>query len=169
MGAFNPVSIGTRTSKKGNTYYTIDGLYGPTGVAQKLKAMGLERNEFQSWVKKAAIIVAQRATHLAPRDTGRLALSQRGFAGRKITQNNNPAKYLFGGVVIAQPRVKGVATYAKKISLGKYNFRTGVRTPGNPYIRTARNQTRSAVVKMWNQEIGRWIEKNGFDTTGFGV
>jgi hypothetical protein len=35
-------------------------------------------------------------------------------------------------------------------------------------MRTARNQTRSAVVRMWNKEIGRWIEKNGFDATGFG-
>lgn len=156
------------TSKGGSTY--IAGLYGPNGVAQKLKAMGLERNEFSSWVKKAAIIVAERATHMAPRDTGRLATSLRGFAGKKITQNNAPAKFIFGGVVIAQPRVKGYSTtYAKKISFGKYNWKTGVRTPGNPYMRNARNQTRSAVVKMWNKEIGRWIEKNGFDTTGFGV
>jgi hypothetical protein len=156
------------TSKGGSTY--IAGLYGPNGVAQKLKAMGLERNEFSSWVKKAAIIVAQRATHLAPRDSGRLALSLRGFAGKKITQNNAPARFLFGGVVIGQPRVPGYErTYAKKISLGKYNFKTGVRTPGNPYIRTARDQTRTAVVKMWNKEIGNWIAKYGFDTKGFGV
>jgi hypothetical protein len=155
------------TSKGGNAY--IAGLYGKDGVAQKLKAMGLERNEFQKWVKQAAIIVAQRATHLAPRDTGRLALSIRGFAGKKITPNNEPARYLFGGVIIAQPKVPGRSdTYAKRISFGKYNFRTGVRTPGNPYIRTARDQTRQAVVKMWNKEIGRWIERNGFETTGFG-
>lgn len=181
------------TSKGGSTY--IAGLYGPKGVAQKLKAMGLERNEFSSWVKKAAVIVAERATHMAPRNTGRLAQSLRGYAGKKITPNNKPAKFLFGGVVIAQPRVKGYSTtYGKAVSLGRYyenisqktinslssrkslttfsnleKRTTSGRTKGNPYIRSARDQTRSAVVKMWNKEIGRWIEKNGFDTTGFGV
>jgi hypothetical protein len=180
------------TNKSGNAY--IAGLYGENGVAQKLKAMGLERNEFQKWVKQAAIIVSQRATHLAPRETGRLALSIRGFAGKRITPNNNPARYLFGGVVIAQPKVAGQSnTYGKSVSLGRYyknisdstvktlsrrkslttfsNLETKTtngRTKGNPYIRTARDQTRSAVVKMWNKEIGRWIERNGFETTGFG-
>lgn len=162
------------TNKSGNAY--IAGLYGKDGVAQKLKAMGLERNEFQKWVKQAALIVAQRATHLAPRDTGRLALSIRGFAGKKITPNNAPARYLFGGVIIAQPKVPRSIlqepgepkTYAKAVSFGRYYPATGKRTRGNPYIRSAREQTRSAVVKMWNKEIGRWIEKNGFETTGFG-
>jgi hypothetical protein len=180
------------TSKDGNAY--IAGLYGKNGVAQKLKAMGLERNEFQKWVKQAAIIVAQRATHLAPRQSGELAMSVRGFAGSKITPNNAPARYLFGGLVIAQPRVPGkTETYAKAVSFGRYyktiaestlarigerkslsvfsNLETRTmsgRTKGNPYIRTARNQTRSAVVKMWNKEIGRWIERNGFDATGLG-
>jgi hypothetical protein len=155
------------TSKSGSVY--IAGLYGKNGVAQKLKSMGLERNEFQKWVKQAALIVAQRATHLAPRDTGRLALSIRGFAGKKITPNNAPARFLFGGVIIAQPRVVGSdSTYGKAVSFGRYYPESGKRTKGNPYMRTARDQTRQAVVKMWNKEIGRWIERNGFDTTGFG-
>ena len=166
------------TNKSGNAY--IAGLYGKDGVAQKLKAMGLERNEFQKWVKQAALIVAQRATHLAPRDTGRLALSIRGYAGKKITQNNNPARFLFGGVIIASAvddlqRMKRrddskyeMISYAKHVSYGRYNKATNRRVGGNPYIRTARNQTRQAVVKMWNKEIGKWIERNGFDTTGFG-
>jgi len=59
------------TNKSGNAY--IAGLYGKNGVAQKLKAMGLERNEFQKWVKQAAIIVARRATYLAPVLNGTLA------------------------------------------------------------------------------------------------
>lgn len=159
------------TNKRGSAY--IAGLYGKDGVAQKLKAMGLERNEFQKWVKQAALIVAQRATHLAPRDTGRLALSIRGYAGKKITPNNAPSRFLFGGVIIAQPRVPGKAdSYGKAISFGRYypanGMRGEIRTKGNPYIRNARDQTRSAVVKMWNKEIGRWIERNGFETTGFG-
>ena len=155
------------TSKDGNAY--IAGLYGKNGVAQKLKSMGLERNEFQKWVKQAALIVAQRATHLAPRDTGRLALSIRGFAGKKVTPNNAPARFLFGGVVIAQPKSNtGANSYGKAISFGRYYPASGKRTRGNPYMRTARDQTRSAVVKMWNTEIGRWIERNGFETTGFG-
>lgn len=155
------------TNKAGNAY--IAGLYGKDGVAQKLKAMGLERNEFQKWVKQAALIVSQRATHLAPVQSGRLALSIRGFAGKKITPNNQPARSLYGGVVIAQPRVSGdPSTYAKSVSFGRYYPASGIRTKGNPYMRTARDQTRSAVAKMWNTEIGRWIERNGFETTGFG-
>lgn len=156
------------TNKSGNAY--IAGLYGKDGVAQKLKAMGLERNEFQKWVKQAAVIVAQRATHLAPVRSGKLALSIRGFAGKKITPNNEPARFLFGGVVIAQPNIRGKeSTYGKSVSFGRYYPASGIRTKGNPYMRTARDQTRSAVAKMWNKEIGRWIERNGFDTTGLGV
>jgi hypothetical protein len=181
------------TNKSGSAY--IAGLYGKNGVAQKLKAMGLERNEFQKWVKQAAIIVARRATYLAPVRNGTLAESIRGFAGNKITPNNAPARYLFGGLVIAQPNVRGqIRSYGKSVSFGRYyktiaqstldrigerrsltvfsNLETRTmsgRTKGNPYIRRARDQTRSNVVKMWNTEIGRWIEKNGFETTGFGV
>jgi hypothetical protein len=196
--AFNPVSIGERTSKKGSTYYTIDGLYGPEGVLQKLRAMGLERKEFMRWMKEAAKITASRATHLAPRDSGNLATSIGGFAGKRITSNHNPSRFLFGSMVIAQPRIKMEqtnsageltgrrvnrtitfrsfegntitqnASYGKSISLGRYYPASGIRTKGNPYIRNARDQTRQAVVKLWNKEIGRWIERNGFETTGFG-
>jgi hypothetical protein len=180
------------TNKSGNAY--IAGLYGKDGVSQKLKAMGMERKEFLRYVKQAAIITAQRATHLAPKESGKLALSIRGFAGKKITPNNQPAKYLYGGVVVAQPNVPGKSTtYAKSVSFGRYyksiaestlarigerkslsvfsNLETRTmsgRTKGNPYIRTARDQTRQAVVKMYNKEIGQWIRKNGFETTGFG-
>lgn len=155
------------TNKNGSAY--IAGLYGKDGVAQKLKAMGLERNEFQKWVKQAALIVAQRATHLAPVRSGKLAMSIRGFAGKKITKNNAPARMLYGGVIIAQPKVPNDAsTYAKAVSFGRYYPASGIRTKGNPYLRTAREQTRQAVVKMWNNEIGKWIERNGFETTGFG-
>jgi hypothetical protein len=172
-------------SKAGSAY--IAGLYGPDGVARKLKELGLERNLFQKWVKQAAMIVAQRATHLAPRDTGRLALSLRAASGKKITPNNRPAQYLFGGVVIAQAKERGATdSYAKAISFGRYYAKSSltkrigakfsgdsrgvrtaaIRTKGNPYLRTAKNDTRSAVVKMWNKEIGRWIESNGIDVQG---
>lgn len=155
------------TNKAGNAY--IAGLYGKDGVARKLQKMGLERNEFQKWVKQAAVIVAQRATHLAPVRSGKLAMSIRGFAGKKVTPNNQPARMLYGGVIIAQPRVQSdPSTYAKAVSFGRYYPATGVRTKGNPYMRSAREQTRQSVVKMWNKEIGRWIERNGFETTGFG-
>jgi hypothetical protein len=175
------------TNKSGNAY--IAGLYGKDGVARKLRDMGLERNEFQKWVKQGALIVAARAASIAPVRSGDLAMSIRGYAGKKITPNNAPARYLFGGVIIAQPRVPGKSTtYAKAVSFGRYykqsnDFRrlgaiiTGntrgvrmesIRTKGNPYMRTARDQTRPAVVKMWNMNISRWIEKNGFETTGFG-
>jgi hypothetical protein len=155
------------TNKSGNAY--IAGLYGPKGVAQKLKAMGLERNEFQKWVKQAATIVAQRARFVAPVRSGKLSLSIKGFASKKVTPNNEPARFLFGGVIVAQPNVRGkTVTYAKSVSFGRYYEDSGIRTKGNPYLRTAREQTRQAVVKMWNKEIGRWIEKNGFETTGFG-
>lgn len=158
------------TSKNGKAY--IKGLYGPDGVAQKLRAMGLESHKFMKWQKQAAIIVAQRATHLAPKITGNLALHINGYAGKKITPNNQPARQLYGGVVIAQPRVKGGATYGKAVSFGRFykaNFERGaIRTPGNKYMKNAREQTRSAVVKMWNKEIKNWIESEGFETTGLG-
>jgi hypothetical protein len=155
------------TNKSGNAY--IAGLYGKDGVYQKLKAMGLERNEFQKWAKQAAVIVAQRAKYMAPRRSGKLANSIQGFASKKVTPNNAPAKFLFGGVVVAQPNVRGKPfTYAKAVSFGRYFPQSGIRTQGNPYLRTAREQTRQGVVKMWNKEIGKWIEKNGFETTGFG-
>jgi hypothetical protein len=175
------------TNKSGNAY--IAGLYGKNGVARKLRDMGLERKEFQKWVKQAALITAARAASLAPVDSGALAMSIRGYASKKVTPNNAPARFLFGGLFVAQPKVPGkTETYAKAVSFGRYfkqdrlsrqvgaiiTGRTrGVRfvdtrTKGNPYMRTARDQTRPAVVKMWNMEIGRWIKKNGFDATGFG-
>jgi hypothetical protein len=155
------------TSKNGNAY--IAGLYGKDGVARKLRDMGLERNEFQKWVKQAATIVAQRAKFMAPVRSGKLSNSIKGFASKKVTPNNAPAKFLFGGVIVAQPNVRGkTISYAKAVSFGRYFPESGIRSKGNPYLRTAREQTRQAVVKMWNKEIGRWIEKNGFETTGLG-
>ena len=185
-------NLGVRIAhnKLGNAY--IAGLYGPKGVSRKLQAMGLERNEWQKWVKQAAKIVARRAQLLAPRESGNLALSIGAFAGKRVTSNNQPARYLFGGVVIAQPSVKTVnsvgrrviardtftsfegkqitekISYAKAISFGRYYPQSGKRTPGTPYLRRARNQTRYDVVKMWNREIKQWIESNGFETTGLG-
>lgn len=114
------------TNKAGNAY--IAGLYGKDGVARKLRDMGLERNEFQKWVKQAAIIVARRATQLAPVDTGNLAQSIRGYAGKKITPNNAPARYLFGGVVIAQPRVPA------KLKHTQSPFRLVVTTSGQVWV-----------------------------------
>ena len=174
-------------NKAGSAY--IAGLYGKDGVARKLKDMGMERNEFQKLVKKAALIVAVRATRLAPVESGRLAESIRGYAGKKVTRNNQPSRYLFGGVIVASAKERGAEySYAKAVSFGRFYKRSdlgsrigarvfrdsrgvrqeNIRTKGNPYIRTARDQTRTNVVKMWNKEIGRWIRKNGFDATGFG-
>lgn len=176
------------TNKNGNAY--IAGLYGPDGIAQKLKAMGLERNEFQKWIKQGAIIVARKATTMAPVQSGKLAQSIRGYAGKKITPNNAPARYLYGGVVVAAPKSDtGSNSYGKAVSFGRYykqsndfrrfrSFLTGntrgvraesIRTPGNPYMRTARDLTRDEVVRMYNREVGQWIRKNGFDTEGFSV
>jgi hypothetical protein len=177
------------TNKSGNAY--IAGLYGKDGVAQKLKAMGMERNEFQRIIKQGALIVAARAFQLAPRgETGKLGMSIRGYAGKKITPNNQPARYLYGGVIVAQPKSEtGSVSYGKAVSLGRYYKASklstriavkllgdssgvrmnAIRTKGNPYIRTAREQTREKVVKMYNKEIGQWIRKNGFDTEGFSV
>lgn len=186
-------NLGVRvaTNKAGNAY--IDGLYGPKGVSRKLQAMGLERNLWMKWVKQASIIVARRATILAPKESGNLAQSIRGFAGKRITSNNQPSRYLFGGVVIAQPSIKARnnetgrravmkstytsfegkqitenISYGKAVSFGRYYPESGKRTRGNPYLRKARDQTRYDVVKMWNREIKNWIESNGFETEGLG-
>jgi hypothetical protein len=97
---------------------------------------------------------------------------------------------LYGGVVIAQPKSDtGSNSYGKAVSFGRYHKRsafglrvaarvlrdsrfvrqTAIRTQGNPYMRTARDQTRPVVVKLWQYNISRWIESNGFETTGMGT
>lgn len=183
-------NLGVRIAhnKLGSAY--IAGLYGPNGVANKLKRMGLERNKWQKWVKQAAQIVARRAAILAPKRTGNLSRNIGGFASKRVTSNNKPAQYVFGGVVVAQPSIRSVGrtvakrtyksfegkqttekvSYGKAISFGRYypaNFQRGaIRTPGNPYLRRARDQTRYDVVKMWNREIRQWIESQDIKTEG---
>jgi hypothetical protein len=94
---------------KGRTY--IKGL---NETRQKFLAMGGDRNLFEKWVKQSAIIAAKEATRTAPRITGALALSVRGYASKKAFIKNKvtggvDSRMVFGGLVVAgSGRVRNV-------------------------------------------------------------
>ena len=147
-----------------------------------LMAMGIERNEFEKWIKESAIISAKHVGMRAPVLTGRLAMSLRGYASKKITfKGGTASKRVFGGVVISQPKAPRPATrrdgsavsqdiwreYGRRISFGYYNPRTGKRSRPNPFMKDGLNAAKPSVVRYWNNRINWWIKKKGFDTNGF--
>lgn len=139
---------------KGRTY--IKGL---NETRQKFLAMGGDRNLFEKWVKQSAIIAAKEATRTAPKITGALALSVRGYASKKAFIKNKvtggvDSRMVFGGLVVAgSGRVRnvlqgGVATgetvttgvqYGRAVSLGTYHVAGQQSANGN---RTWRNTVR---------------------------
>ncbi len=149
-------------------------------------AMGMERNEFEKWIKESAQIAAAHIRRRAPVKTGRLARSIKGYASKKITYNKNEkSKRVFGGVVVSTPRApfpkktrQGVRLdkaaravyfreYGRRISFGYYNERTGKRTRPNPFMRDGRNSAKPSIVRFWSGRIEHWIRKKGFETNGF--
>jgi hypothetical protein len=111
---------------KGRTY--VKGL---NETRKKMVAMGMDRNEFQKYIKNAAIMVAREASRTAPSITGQLATSVRGWASKKYTKKVSAgglrgllggtvtlSKMAYGGVVTAGTPAR--VQYARRVSLGSY-------------------------------------------------
>lgn len=178
----NFAGVGLDFNKKGQSYIT--GLYGPKGAIQKLRRLGAEQKEFQRINKISATIVANNAKKIAPVLTGALQRNIKPFASKKITQNNKPAQFIFGGLVIVdvkrrarrgegalirEGKANEIIGYGKRISFGMYRSPEKTangepfRQAGNPYLRTARNNARPAIARMWAREIQKWLDHNGID------
>jgi len=160
---------------KGRTY--VKGL---NETRQKFLQMGGDRNMFERWIKDAAQVAAREATQTAPRITGALALSVRGYASKTVNiRNSNTGavdrRMLFGGVMLSgSARVP----YARAVSLGTYHvagqrsvsgdrtWRTTVRGKGNPYMVRAREKKKSYMVTLLNFKLGQYIKQKGFQTNG---
>jgi hypothetical protein len=172
---------------KGRTY--IKGL---NETRNKMIELGMNRNEFEKYIKDAAKIVAIRATQSAPRITGNLAISIRGLASKKYTKTVSAgglAGLLGGTTQIGVQTFGGVVTagspsrvqYARRVSYGAYmvagqtaksnNSRRGyatrvwrntVRTPGNAYLGRAREEMKPTMVELLNRRMRYWIQKKGF-------
>jgi hypothetical protein len=160
---------------KGRTY--VKGL---NETRAKFLQMGGDRNMFEKWIKEAALVAAREATVTAPRITGSLAQSVRGFASKTVNIRNSGTgavdrRMVFGGVITAgSPRVQ----YARAVSLGTYHvagqrsvsgdrvWRTTVRGKGNPYMVKAREKKKSYMVTLLNFKLAQYIKQKGFDTHG---
>lgn len=181
MENFDGVGLGV--NRKGQSYIT--GLYGAKGAIQKLRRLGMEQKEFQRINKISATIVANNAKKIAPVLSGALQRNIKPYASKRVTSNNNPPKFIFGGLVVVdvkrrarrgegalirEGKASEIIGYGKRISFGMYRSpektATGepFRQAGNPYLRTARNRARPAIVAMWRREIQRWLDHNGIDT-----
>lgn len=145
-------------------------------------AMGIERNEFEKWIKQSAIISARHVGRRAPVLTGRLAMSIRGNASKKIkVKGGTETRRVFGGVVLSTPKARlprqrrdgspvgadYFREYGRRISFGYYNPKTKKRTRPNPFMKDGLNSAKPSVVRYWQGRIKWWIEKKGFDTNGF--
>jgi hypothetical protein len=174
---------------KGRTY--IKGL---NETREKFLAMGGDRNVFERWIKDASKVVAREATNTAPRLTGRLAISVRGYASKKAfvknrTTGGTDSRMVFGGLITAgSARVRNVVEtgqqtttgvqYARAVSLGFYRqagqpsqngnrvWRNTVRGRGNPYMVKAREKKKSYLVTMLNYQLNKYIKQKGFSTNG---
>jgi len=172
---------------KGRTY--VKGL---NDTRKKMIELGMDRNEFQKYIKDAAIVVAREAARTAPSITGNLASSIRGFASKKVTKTVNAGGLigLFGGTVQVSRQVYGGVfeagtpsrvQYARRVSYGSYtvagksarsnNSKRGYATrvwketrrgPDNPYMVKAREKMKPVMVQMLNGRLAEWIRKRGF-------
>jgi hypothetical protein len=175
--------IRVETSRKGQTY--LAGLYGAKGAIAKLKRLGIEKKEFSRINKISATIVANNAKKIAPVLSGALQRNIKPYASKRITQNNNPPKFIFGGVVVVDVKRRArrgegalikegksaeIIGYGKRISFGMYRSpertKSGefFRQAGNPYLRKARINAQPAIAAMWTREMNKWLEHNGIDT-----
>jgi len=177
--------------KKGRTY--VKGL---NDTRRKMLSLGMERNEFEKYIKDAAIMVARKAMFDAPRVSGSLALSVRGKASASYNKRM-AAKGLrgllgmtdtvrvtnWGGVVTAGSPQR--VQYARRVSYGAYfvagqfaksntsqrgyatrRWRETKRTPGNPYMVRAREAMKPQMVELLNNRLRYWMKKRGFETNG---
>lgn len=160
------VGISLYTDTKGRTY--IKGLH---ETRRALMAMGMERNQFEKWIKQSAILAAREATKLAPVQSDRLAISIRAQASKKYT-SHGATKRAYGGVVL------GRTPYARAVSYGHYFvagqpsvagnrvWRETKRTRGNPYMVQGRERAKPAIVRFWAMKIKQWTQQKGFETSG---
>lgn len=174
--------VGLDFNRKGHSYIT--GLYGPKGAIQKLRRLGMEKKEFARINKISATIIANNAKKLAPVMTGALQRNIKPYASKRITSNNNPPQYIFGGLVVVdvkrrarrgegalirEGKANEIIGYGKRISLGMYRSpqqtATGepFRQAPNRYLPIARKNARPAIAKMWAREIDKWLNHNGID------
>jgi hypothetical protein len=173
---------------KGRTY--IKGL---NDTRLKFLEMGGDRNLFEKWIKQAAQIAANEAKRTAPRLTGKLAASVKGWASKTVNIKNKGTgeidrRMVFGGVITAGSarvrNVKGGGTtvtgvqYGRATSLGMYHeagtmskngnrmWRTTVRGKSNPYIVKAREKKKPLMVQLLNYQLTKYIKQKGFQTNG---
>jgi len=138
----------------------IQGLW---STRRALMELGMERNLFEKWIKESAIMTAREANKYVPVRSGRLAMSLRGGASKKvrIKGSNERVERRFGGYVM------GRAPYALAISLGKYFPESKKRIRGNTYLRDARENIKPEIARMFNTNIEHWLKQKGFRTSGF--
>jgi hypothetical protein len=151
---------------KGRTY--IKGL---NETRRKFLEMGGDRNLFEKWVKQSAIIAAKEATRTAPKITGALALSVRGYASKKAFIKNKvtggvDSRMVFGGLIVSgSGRVRNVLEggavvgqtttgiqYGRAVSLGTYHVAGQQSANGNRTWRTTvRGKGNPYIVKARNK------------------
>jgi hypothetical protein len=122
---------------------------------QKFLQMGGDRNLFEKWIKEAALIAAREATQTAPRISGALALSVKGYASKKVNIKNFGSgavdkRMVFGGIIssgsarvintisagnVVDSSSRGVQ-YARAVSLGTYHQAGTTSKSGNRVWRT---------------------------------
>jgi hypothetical protein len=142
-------------------------VYGLNETRQKFLEMGGDRNLFEKWMKDAAKVAAREATATAPRISGNLALSVRGYASKKAFRKNRvtgnlDSKMVFGGVIAAgSARVRNTVDennvvdstttgiqYARAVSLGTYHVAgTMSKTGGRMWRTTVRGRKNPYIVK----------------------
>jgi hypothetical protein len=151
---------------KGRTY--IKGL---NETRLKFLEMGGDRNLFEKWVKQSAIMAAKEATRNAPRVTGKLALSVRGYASKKAFIKNKvtggvDSRMVFGGLVTSgSARVRNTigagqvvdstttgVQYGRAVSLGTYRVAgTRSQTGDRVWRTTVRGKKNAYIVKARNK------------------
>lgn len=163
---------------KGRTY--IKGL---NETRQKFLAMGGDRNVFEKWIKNAAQVVAREATQTAPRITGSLALSVRGYASKKAFVKNRvsggvDSRMVFGGIISAgSARVRNTVgaggvvdstttgvQYARAVSLGTYHVAgTRSRTGDRVWRTTVRGKGNPYIVRARNKKKSYMVTMLNFE------
>lgn len=173
---------------KGRTY--VKGL---NETRKKFLEMGGDRNLFEKWMKEAAMLAAREATKTAPGETGRLALSIRGWASKTVNIKNGTTgavdrRMVFGGLITAgSGRVRNVVgggttttgvLYGRATSYGMLHkagaksiagdriWRTTVRGKENSFMVRAREKMKPMMVVLLNFKLTQYIKQKGFETNG---
>lgn len=148
---------------------------------KKFQQMSGERNLFDKWMKEAAMVVAREAVKLAPVESGRLAMSIKGWASKSITiksrTGGTPQKrFAYGGVITAGTPAR--APYGRSTSYGMRHteghpsvkgnrvWRSTVVGKQNSYMVKARENKRSYMITMLNYKLAKYIKEKGFSTNG---